>query len=65
MCIEKCFLTLFFTLPPSIYIIQIFYFILHNSLPEGGDILDGTPDGRAILLGGLSPLALPGVLTAP
>lgn len=65
MCIEKHFLTLFFPLPPLIYIIQIFYFTLHNSLPQGGDVLDGTPDGRAILLGGLSPLALPGVLMAP
>lgn len=38
---------------------------LNNFLPEDGDVFDGTPDGRAILLGGLSPLTLPGVLMAP
>ena len=34
-------------------------------LPEDGDVLVGTPDGRTILLGGLSPLTLPGVVMAP
>lgn len=34
-------------------------------LPEDGDVRVGTPDGRTILLGGLSPLALPDVLMAP
>lgn len=38
---------------------------LNNFLPEDGDVFDGTPDGRAILLGGLSPLTLPDVLMAP
>lgn len=38
---------------------------LDKSLPEDGDVLDGAPDGRAILLGGLSPLAFPGALGAP
>lgn len=37
----------------------------NNFLPEDGDVLDGTPEGRTILLGGLSPLTLPGVLMAP
>lgn len=36
-----------------------------ESLPEHGDVLDGAPDGRAILLGGLSPLVLLGALGAP
>lgn len=34
--------------------------VLDESLPEDGDVLDGAPAGRAILLGGLSPLAFPG-----
>lgn len=38
---------------------------LNGSLPEDGDVFDGGPDGRAILLGGLSPLAFPGPLVAP
>lgn len=38
---------------------------LAESLPEDGDVLAGAPDGRAILLGGLSPLAFPGTLGAP
>lgn len=32
--------------------------------PLDGDVLVGTPDGRAILLGGLRPLALAGVEAA-
>lgn len=36
-----------------------------TSLPEDGDVLDGAADGRAILLGGLSPLAFPGGLGTP
>lgn len=34
-------------------------------LPDDGDVLDGAPTGRTILLGGLSPLTLPDALMAP
>lgn len=41
------------------------YYLVNYFSPEDGDVFDGTPDGRTILLGGLSPLILPGVLMAP
>ncbi len=55
-------LQLSFTLPVKCSILN---YVANNFLPEDGDVFVGTPAGRAILLGGLSPLTLPGVLKAP
>lgn len=41
------------------------FFFFNSFLPDDGDVRDGTPEGRTILLGGFSPLALPDVLMAP
>lgn len=52
---------------PPLVLPLIYYTVNYfkHFLPEDGDVFDGTPDGRPILLGGLSPLTLPGVLMAP
>lgn len=44
---------------------QQLYIVLQYFLPVDGDVFVETPAGRAILLGGFSPLTLPGVLMSP
>ena len=64
--LEDSFLTMYHKLRPTSDCLSKGRFSRrHRVLPEDGDVFPGTPDGRAILLGGLSPLALLDVLMAP